>query len=64
VAENSGGPHCLKYGMTVNHVLGLEVFCLPANCDAGGGGVDVPGYDCLGCSLARKAHSESRPRRR
>src|SRR5207245_8551137 len=25
VAENSGGPHCLKYGMTTNHVLGLEV---------------------------------------
>ncbi|HEU4390221.1 MAG TPA: FAD-binding protein, partial [Blastocatellia bacterium] len=25
VAENSGGPHCLKYGMTVNHILGLEV---------------------------------------
>jgi len=25
VAENSGGPHCLKYGVTVNHVLALEV---------------------------------------
>jgi len=25
VAENAGGPHCLKYGVTVNHVLGLEV---------------------------------------
>jgi glycolate oxidase len=25
VAENSGGPHCLKYGVTTNHVLGLEV---------------------------------------
>jgi len=25
VAENSGGPHCLKYGMTVNHVLAIEV---------------------------------------
>ncbi len=25
VAENSGGPHCLKYGVTVNHVLGLEI---------------------------------------
>jgi glycolate oxidase subunit GlcD len=25
VAENSGGPHCLKYGMTADHVLGLEV---------------------------------------
>jgi glycolate oxidase subunit GlcD len=25
VAENSGGPHCIKYGVTVDHVLGLEV---------------------------------------
>jgi glycolate oxidase len=25
VAENSGGPHCLKYGVTTNHVLGLEL---------------------------------------
>src|SRR5512143_1756992 len=25
VAENAGGPHCLKHGVTVNHVLGLEV---------------------------------------
>ena len=25
VAENSGGPHCLKYGMTTNHILGVEV---------------------------------------
>lgn len=25
IAENSGGPHCLKYGVTTNHILGLEV---------------------------------------
>jgi len=25
VAENSGGPHCLKYGVTTNHILGLEI---------------------------------------
>jgi glycolate oxidase len=25
IAENSGGPHTLKYGVTVNHVLGLEL---------------------------------------
>lgn len=49
VAENSGGPHCLKYGMTVNHVLGLEVV-LPSGdiVNLGGGGVDVPGYDLVG----------------
>ena len=49
VAENSGGPHCLKYGMTTNHVLGVEVV-LPNGdlINIGGGGVDVPGYDLLG----------------
>ena len=49
VAENSGGPHCLKYGMTTNHVLGLEVV-LPSGemVRLGGGGVDAPGYDLLG----------------
>ncbi|MFY9553223.1 MAG: FAD-linked oxidase C-terminal domain-containing protein [Blastocatellia bacterium] len=49
VAENSGGPHCLKYGMTVNHVLALEVV-LPSGETAtlGGGGIDAPGYDLLG----------------
>lgn len=49
VAENSGGPHCLKYGMTTNHVLALEVV-LPTGeiVTLGGGGVDVPGYDLMG----------------
>lgn len=28
VAENAGGPHCLKYGMTTDHILGLEVSTL------------------------------------
>jgi glycolate oxidase subunit GlcD len=49
VAENSGGPHCLKYGMTVNHVMAVEVV-LPTGeiVTLGGGGVDLPGYDLLG----------------
>ncbi|HUK89085.1 MAG TPA: FAD-binding protein, partial [Blastocatellia bacterium] len=49
IAENSGGPHCLKYGMTVNHVLAVEVI-LPSGetITLGGGGVDAPGYDLLG----------------
>ena len=49
VAENSGGPHCLKYGMTTNHVLGVEVV-LPSGevVRLGGGGIDAPGYDLLG----------------
>lgn len=49
VAENSGGPHCLKYGMTTNHILGLEVV-LPDGeiINLGGGGVDTIGYDLIG----------------
>ena len=49
IAENSGGPHCLKYGMTVNHVLAVEVV-LPTGelVTLGGGGTDAPGYDLLG----------------
>jgi glycolate oxidase len=49
VAENSGGPHTLKYGVTTNHVLGLEVV-LP-NGDLvhfGGPTLDTPGYDLTG----------------
>ena len=49
VAENSGGPHCLKYGMTTNHILGLEVV-LPDGriVQFGGDGADTIGYDLLG----------------
>lgn len=49
VATNSGGPHTLKYGVTVNHVLGLEVV-LPNGevTQIGGPCSDVPGYDLTG----------------
>jgi len=49
VAENAGGPHCLKYGMTTNHILGLEVV-LPTGevVHLGGAGSDALGYDLLG----------------
>ncbi len=49
VATNSGGPHTLKYGVTVNHVLGLE-FVLPDGRVActGGPTEDNPGYDLTG----------------
>jgi glycolate oxidase subunit GlcD len=49
VAENSGGPHCLKYGLTTNHILGLEVV-LPTGrvVHLGAGGADTVGYDLLG----------------
>src|SRR5256885_9939870 len=46
VATNSGGPHTLKYGVTVNHVLGLELV-LPDGrvIETGGPLGDTPGYD-------------------
>jgi glycolate oxidase len=49
VAENSGGAHCLKYGFTVNHVLGMKVV-LPDGevVDIGGPTLDPPGYDLTG----------------
>jgi glycolate oxidase len=49
VATNSGGPHTLKYGVTVNHVLGLE-FVLPDGrvIQTGGPVEDTPGYDLTG----------------
>lgn len=49
VAENSGGVHCLKYGVTANHVLGLEVV-LPDGeiIETGGKTLDHPGYDIMG----------------
>jgi glycolate oxidase len=49
VAENSGGPHCLKYGVTTNHVLGLEVVLASGEIvHLGGYAVDPPGYDLTG----------------
>jgi glycolate oxidase len=49
VAENSGGPHCFKYGVTTNHVFGLTVV-LPDGSVAkiGGKALDTPGYDLPG----------------
>ena len=49
VAENSGGAHCLKYGFTVHHVLGVEAV-LPDGemVRLGGPALDNPGFDLLG----------------
>ena len=49
VSENSGGPHTLKYGVTVNHVLGLELV-LPDGelVELGGKHHNLPGPDMLG----------------
>jgi glycolate oxidase subunit GlcD len=47
--ENSGGPHCLKYGVTTNHILGLEVILPHGNViRTGGPALDPPGYDLRG----------------
>ena len=50
VAENSGGPHTLAYGVTTNHVLGLEVRAARrhAYITTGGKEPDSPGYDLTG----------------
>ena len=49
VGENSGGPHTLRYGVTTNHTLGLEVV-LPDGqvIQIGGSAADAPGYDLVG----------------
>jgi glycolate oxidase len=49
VAENSGGAHCLKYGFTTTHVLGLEVVLPDGSLvRLGGTTLDAPGYDLPG----------------
>jgi len=49
VAENSGGAHCLKYGFTTTHVLGLEVVLPDGSLvQLGGTTLDMPGYDLPG----------------
>jgi glycolate oxidase len=49
VAENSGGAHCLKYGFTTTHVLGLEVVLPDGSLvHLGGKTLDAPGYDLMG----------------
>jgi len=49
VAENSGGAHCLKYGFTTTHVLGLEVVLPDGSLvHLGGRTLDAPGYDLSG----------------
>jgi glycolate oxidase len=49
VAENSGGVHCLKYGMTTNNVLGCELVLMNGEVlRLGGKHLDAAGYDLLG----------------
>ena len=49
VAENAGGPHCLAYGVTTNHVVGMEVVLDDGSVVwLGRDTADVPGYDLRG----------------
>jgi glycolate oxidase len=49
VAENSGGVHCLKYGLTTNNVLGVEFVTIEGEViRLGGKHLDAEGYDLLG----------------
>ncbi len=52
VAENSGGVHCLKYGLTTNNVLGIEMVTMDGEVlRIGGKHLDAEGYDLLGLMI-------------
>jgi len=49
IAMNSGGAHCLKYGVTTNNLLGVELVLVDGTVvEIGGDHLDAPGYDILG----------------
>jgi len=49
VAENSGGVHCLKYGVTTNHILGVKLVLPDGDIvEVGGAVAEQPGYDLVG----------------
>ena len=49
IGMNSGGAHCLKYGVTINNVLGLKMVLMDGEViEIGGAHLDSPGYDLLG----------------
>ena len=56
VAENSGGVHCLKYGMTTNNVLGCEIVLMDGEfLRIGGKHLDSAGYDLMGLITSKTA---------
>jgi glycolate oxidase len=49
IAMNSGGAHCLKYGVTTNNLLGVKLVLLDGSVvELGGEAMDAPGYDLVG----------------
>jgi glycolate oxidase len=60
VAENSGGVHCLKHGVTTNHVLGLKLVLPDGSiADVGGQIPEMPGYDLTGVFVGSEGTLES-----
>src|SRR4029077_13731460 len=52
VAENSGGVHCLKYGLTVHNVIGVRGYTVDGErIELGGGALDAPGLDLLALAI-------------
>ncbi len=52
IAENSGGVHCLKYGLTVHNVLQIKLVTMAGELlTLGGSGLDAPGYDLLAVAI-------------
>ena len=52
VAENAGGVHCLKYGLTVHNVLQIKLVTMDGELlTFGGSGLDMPGYDLLALAI-------------
>jgi glycolate oxidase len=52
VSENSGGVHCLKYGLTLHNVLGLRGYTIDGEpLELGGEAPDAPGYDLLALAI-------------
>ena len=52
IGMNSGGAHCLKYGVTTNNVLGLKMVLIDGTIiELGGSHLDAPGYDLMGLAI-------------
>ncbi|MFN0218868.1 MAG: FAD-linked oxidase C-terminal domain-containing protein [Hyphomicrobium sp.] len=52
LAMNSGGAHCLKYGVTTNNVLGVKMVLIDGSIvEIGGAHLDAPGYDFLSLAI-------------
>src|SRR5699024_4245882 len=61
VAENSGGIHCLKYGLTVHNIVQVEIVTIDGErLTLGSSALDTPGYDLLALITGSEGRSEER----